>query len=185
MGAEAHILWRRLDRPGHDACRLWSEGALWRLEGMAVWMSDHGPAQLGYEISVHQSWITHSTRVMGRMGRQPVSLSIHRDDAGNWRVNGEALPEMTGLPDIDLGFTPATNLMPIRRLRASRTEAADICAVWLDSEDGQLKRLPQHYAVLPGGHWRYRSPSHEYQADLTVDGDGFVTLYPDLWSKEG
>lgn len=184
MASGAHILWRRLDLPGHDACRLWSEGAHWRFEGMAVWLGPQGPAQFAYEISVDEGWITHSARVMGRSGKRAISLSIHRDDLGNWRVNGEALPEVTGLQDIDLGFTPATNTMPIRRLRGIRNKAADICAVWLDPGDWQVKRLPQRYENLGDGRWRYLSSDGDYQAELTADSDGFVTNYPDLWKKE-
>lgn len=184
MAAEAQIIWRRLDLPGHDACRLWSEGGLWRIEGMAVWADPAGPAQLAYEISVGADWITHSARVMGRVGKRALSLSVHRGETGEWRLNGEALPEMTGLQDIDLGFTPATNTMPIRRLRATRKDDADLCAVWLDSSDWHWKRLPQRYENLGEGRWRYASPSHDYQAELTADSDGFVTDYPGLWMKE-
>jgi hypothetical protein len=30
------ILWRRLDRPGHEAARLFAENSLWHLAGTAV-----------------------------------------------------------------------------------------------------------------------------------------------------
>ncbi|WP_185968465.1 putative glycolipid-binding domain-containing protein [Paracoccus sp. M683] len=184
MAAGAHILWRRLDRPGHDACRLWSEGALWRIEGMAVWADASGPAQIAYEVSASEDWVTRSARLMGRAGKRAVSLSIHRDDLGNWRVNGESVPEVTGLRDIDLGFTPATNTLPIRRMRAARQDGADLAGAWLDPDDWQLKPLPQHYERRGDNGWHYRSPSHDFTADLTIDGDGLVTDYPPLWIKE-
>ena len=34
--AVAAILWRRVDAPGHDACRLDRDGSGWRLEGTAA-----------------------------------------------------------------------------------------------------------------------------------------------------
>lgn len=186
MGGDgAQILWRRLDRPGHDACRLWKEGSLWRIEGMAVWLDPKGPAQIVYEVAVGEDWVTHSARLMGRVGKRAISLSIQRDTSGNWRMNGEAVPEVTGLPDIDLGLTPATNTLPLRRMRSRRMDAADLAAAWLDPTDWQLKPLPQRYEKLDDGRWRYASPSHDFQADLTIDADGFVTDYPSLWVKEG
>ena len=86
--------------------------------------------------------------------------------------------------DIDLGFTPATNTLPIRRMMAQRQDGADLAAVWLDAGDWSLKLLPQTYAKAADG-WRYASPSHDFEADLAVDGDGFVTDYPGLWTREG
>ncbi|AUH32484.1 putative glycolipid-binding domain-containing protein [Paracoccus tegillarcae] len=182
VGAGAHIIWRRLDLPGHDACRLWSEGAQWRLEGMAVWADALGPAQLAYEVSVDEDWITHSARIMGRVGKRALSLSVHRGEAGEWRVNGEAVPEVSGLRDIDLGFTPATNTLPIRRMRAARQDSADIAAAWLDPEDWRLKPLPQHYE-RQGDAWRYAAGSG-FSTTITIDGDGLVTDYPPLWTQE-
>lgn len=185
MGGNAQILWRRLDLPGHDACRLWSEGSLWRIEGMAVWLAGTGPAQMAYEVSAGEDWITRSARIMGRAGKRAVSLSIHRDGMGNWRMNGESVPDVTGLPDIDLGFTPATNTLPIRRMRSTRQQAADSAAAWLDADYWQLKPLPQRYERRGDSLWHYRSHSHGFAADLTIDGDGLVTDYPPLWVKEG
>lgn len=182
-GRDAHILWRRLDLPGHDACRLWTDSGMWRIEGMAVWDDARGPAQIAYEISAGDDWITHSARLMGRVGPQAVSLSIHRDSTGNWRVHGEAVPEVTGLQDIDLGFTPATNTLPIRRLRAARQDSADIAAAWLDPGDWQLKPLPQHYRQQGPDRWLYRSASG-FETIMTIDGNGLVTDYPPVWIKE-
>lgn len=183
MAGDAHILWRRLDRPGHDACRLWSESGHWRIEGMAVWSDPRGPAQLAYEVSASDTWITHSARIMGRVGKQALSLSIHRDETGNWRMNGEPIPEVTGLQDIDLGFTPATNTLPLRRLRSTRQPAADIAAAWLDPEDWQIKPLAQHYAQQDD-RWLYRA-GDSFETTMTIDADGLVTDYPPLWVKEG
>lgn len=178
------ILWRRLDRPGHDACWQWSEGDRQGLDGVAVWQDAAGPAQMAYHVSCDGNWLTRAVRVQGRVGARDLTLSIHRDEAGNWRANGEELPDVTGLTDIDLGFTPATNTLPIRRMMARRQAGADLAAVWLDAEDWRLKRLPQSYAQAGQG-WRYASPTHDFTADLAVDADGFVTDYPGLWVKEG
>jgi len=32
------VLWRRLDTPGHDVCRLEKSDAGWKLEGVAVFL---------------------------------------------------------------------------------------------------------------------------------------------------
>ena len=178
------MLWRRLHQPGHDACWLWQDGERQGLDGVAVWLDDAGPAQMAYHVSCDAAWLTRAVRVQGRVGARDLTLSIHRDEAGTWRANGEELPDFVGLTDIDLGFTPATNTLPIRRMTALGQDRADLAAVWLDAEDWTLKRLPQRYE-LGGQGWRYASPTHDFTADLAVDHDGFVTDYPGLWVKEG
>ena len=51
MGADPQILWRRLDLPGHDACRIWQDGDVQGLDGVAVWRDPSGPAHLAYHIA--------------------------------------------------------------------------------------------------------------------------------------
>jgi hypothetical protein len=53
--------------------------------------------------------------------------------------------ETEGLCGIDLGFTPATNLNPVRRLSLEVRQAADATAAWLDPSDWHLKRFVQQY----------------------------------------
>ena len=177
------ILWRRLDLPGHDCCRIWEQDGRRGLDGVAVWMDAAGPAHLAYLIACDDAWVTRSVRVQGRVGPRELTLSIHRGETGTWNLSGEELPDFHGLQDIDLGFTPATNTLPIRRLRQQGREDADLAAVWLDPSDWALKRLPQRYRKTQAG-WDYASPLHRFQAELRVDADGFVTDYPGLWIKE-
>ncbi len=183
MAGDPQILWRRLDLPGHDTCRIWAEGDRVGLDGTAVWLDASGPAHLSYFVTCDESWITRSARVQGRVGGRDLTLSIHRNVSGAWTMAGEELPEFHGLREIDLGFTPATNTLPIRRMRQQRREAEDVAAVWLDPSDWSLKRLAQHYARTQDA-WTYASPRHDFQAELRVDSDGFVTDCPDLWIEE-
>lgn len=181
MARDPQILWRRLDLPGHDTCRIWQDGGRRGLDGAAVWADPSGPAHLAYLVTCDEGWITRSVRVQGRVGLQEITLSIHRDDLGNWRAAGEELSEFSGLQDIDLGFTPATNTLPIRRMMQQGQSDAALAAVWLDPADWSLKRLPQTYQRAEGG-WDYTSDG--FAARLATDASGFVTDYPGLWIKE-
>jgi len=44
------ILWRRLDRPGHEAARITAEQSAWRLTGCAVFEDEGKPCRLEYSI---------------------------------------------------------------------------------------------------------------------------------------
>ena len=59
---------------------------------------------------------TTEGHVWGWRGRDAVDLRLHRDSAGTWTLNDELCAEVQGCMDLDLSFTPATNLVPLRRL---------------------------------------------------------------------
>lgn len=184
MGMVADILWRRLDDPGHDACRLSRHFGGWQLQGAAVWRHAEGPAALSYLVECNTHWITQRAEVRGQVGERALDLVLLRDAAGDWTMNGQAIPEVAGATDIDLGFTPATNTLPLRRLLALGQARADLVAAWLDARDWRLKSLAQSYLHEGGERWRYLSPAHGFSALLAVDGNGFVTDYEGGWRRE-
>lgn len=64
----ASVLWRRLDTPGHDACRLEGTDAGWKLDGTAVFREDRLPARLTYQVTCDLAWRTKEGRVHGWLG---------------------------------------------------------------------------------------------------------------------
>jgi uncharacterized protein len=174
------VLWRRLDVPGHDACRIVRAGMGWTIEGMAVFMERGVPASLSYRIVCDQGWVTRHGRLSGWAGRATIDLAIARDPDGRWSLNGIPLPELDGLADLDLGFTPATNTNAIRRMRLAEGEHSQIIAAWLDPSDWKLKSLEQTYERVERHIYDYRSPRHDFRARLRMDEFGVVVDYPGL-----
>lgn len=188
MTHETIHLWRRLDTPGHDACRFRHDGLGWVIEGSAVFRHAGGIAALSYRLRCDDAWASRSTSVQGWIGAEPLAIEIARtegaDGVWGWTVDGQDRPELAGLADIDLGFTPATNANAIRRLGLSVGEAADSVAVWLDDTDWSVKPLPQSYRRVAVDGYDYTSPLHHFQARLVVDDSGAVVDYPGLWTRE-
>ena len=184
MNPTASILWRRLDAPGHDACRLHRDPDGWRLEGAAVFQAEAGPAHLAYTVWCGPLWHTRRAEVRGWLGDRAVDLTIERHET-TWRLDGQDLPALAPCEDVDLGFTPATNLLPLRRLALRPGQAAEVPAAWLDPECRKLTLLPQRYERLSGTSYRYEAPSVPFEAELEVRADGFVRRYPGLWEEVG
>ena len=86
-----------------------------------------------------------------------------------------------GLPDLDFGFTPATNTLAIRRLALAVGDDAAVTAAWLDPTDWALKPLRQTYRRTGPQTYAYASPDTGYQTTLTCNDFGVVTDYPGLW----
>ena len=78
------ILWRRLDREGHEAARLESRGAGWQLSGAAVFAHEGQACALRYVILCDPSWRTVSANVAGWVGEEPVEVEILRAARGRW-----------------------------------------------------------------------------------------------------
>ncbi|MFS2099082.1 putative glycolipid-binding domain-containing protein [Variovorax sp. Varisp85] len=186
MQTVASILWRRLDVPGHDACRLERNASAWQLDGAAVFRLEDGRnGQLHYRVRCDLHWHTQWGTVRGWLGDSAVDLSIARDAHGRWKLNDEAVPDLSHCVDLDLGFTPATNLLQLRRLNLAKGEGADAPAAWVDLDGGGvLSELMQRYERRSDTEYAYEAKRFDYAATLGVTQDSFVRDYPRLWVAE-
>ncbi|HVV51459.1 MAG TPA: putative glycolipid-binding domain-containing protein [Polyangia bacterium] len=175
------IRWRSLHRPGFDRCALEPAPAGARLVGSASYTAESGPARLDYRVACDRAWRTTDARVAGTLAGRTVELAFTRTADALWTMNGAPVSVVRGCLDLDLGFTPATNLLAIRRLALAVGQTAPAPAAWLDVEAGTLSVLPQRYERRSATTYWYEAPSVGYQALLEVDASGFVTRYPGLW----
>lgn len=176
--------WRALDREGEDTCRLSRADQGWLLVGHARFRDDLGFAELDYVVRCDDEWQTLSADVAGQHDGREVQVRILRE-GGLWWLNDTEQPEVAGARDVDLSFTPATNLMPLRRLMASKDNTQNVTAAWLRYPIAVLKRLDQTYSLTsrPGA-VSYAAQQTKYETELAADDSGFVTLYPGLWEGE-
>jgi hypothetical protein len=178
------ILWSRTDVPGHDACALWDMESGWCLAGTAIFALEGQPCHLAYEVDCDTTWRTRSVKVTGSIGRHVVELTIVAMPGARWELNGMEQPEAAGCIDVDLNFTPATNLVAIRRLALHIGHASDAPAAWLRFPELKLEKLQQRYHRVTLNTYDYQAPSVGYAAPLQVSDLGFVTQYPGLWALE-
>ena len=118
------ILWRRVDRPGHESARVRSVDAGWQLEGSAVFVENSQPVRLDYRVICDRNWNSRAATVVGWLGDATVDIDVRVSDDGQWSVNGELQPGVTRCLDLDLNFSPSTNLLPVRRLDLAVGEVA-------------------------------------------------------------
>src|SRR6185436_2911749 len=119
------VLWRRTDVAGHETARLLGT----TISGAAVFEHD-GATRLDYEVVCDDSWRTRTAWVSGWVVAGLVRVRIE-NDGGVWTLNGDAVRDVEGCIDIDLNFSPSTNLLPLRRLNLAIGEEAEVRAAWL------------------------------------------------------
>ncbi|MDP9424418.1 MAG: putative glycolipid-binding domain-containing protein [Pseudomonadota bacterium] len=182
MSNLAVALWRRLDRPGHDAAVLERTGDGWALTGFAAF-SENGITGVRYQVALGADFTTRSSRIDGFRDGRPF---VHEFRRGNdWYLDGRTVDGLGDLVHLDFGFTPATNLQQLRHAGLQEGEEAEIPAAWFDIGEASLTRLPQHYRRLGEDRYQYHSPTASYSAVLELAPNGFVRVYPGLWEMEG
>ena len=184
LTGEQSILWRRLDRLGHEFARVYSQDTSWILAGTAVLVHEHRACRLDYSIGCDSAWQTAACRVTGWLGNQSIDVDISVDPNGHWLLNGTECPAVAGCIDVDLNFSPSTNLLPIRRLDLEIGAEAEVQAAWLRFPSFQLERLDQRYRRLSLETYRYESAGGSFVTELQVNSAGLVTLYPNLCEAE-
>src|SRR4051812_16348800 len=122
----SRILWQRLDFPGHEICTLEAIDSGWALHGNAMFVYESKACDFEYSIRCDASWRTQSVLIRGDIGGHEKSIDIKCNEVAEWRVNDVQLPELSGCIDVDLGFSPSTNLLPIRRLTLAIGERANV-----------------------------------------------------------
>lgn len=178
------IIWRRLDLPGHEFATLERRDDGWQLSGTAIFSHNRTPIKLDYHVLCDAGWQTKSAQIAGSIGKQECSLNVIVDGRKNWFLNGTEFPAVAGCLDIDLGFSPATNLLPIRRLSLERAQAAEVRAAWLPFPSLEFELLPQVYRRESENTYRYESGGGAFVRLLEVNAAGFVSNYPGLWVQE-
>lgn len=184
MNTPFAVLWRRLDAPGHDACQFEQSKSGWSLRGSTVFLDEHKVCQLRYEVLADAAFQTREAAVVGWLGEVPVDLRICAVGNGTWTVNGTEQSPIAGCIDLDLGFTPATNFLPARRLGLSIGEEAQAPAAYLAFPQLKFEVLPQRYKRLSDTEYDYEAPSVGYRGTLKLSPEGVIVFYPDLFLRE-
>ncbi|MCI0420241.1 MAG: putative glycolipid-binding domain-containing protein [Acidobacteria bacterium] len=173
-----------MDRPGHESARLSAERSCWRLAGTAVFVDDGRPCRLNYSLLCDTNWKTLSGSVDGWVGDEVVAVDLSVDSAGRWRFNGNEAAAVAGCIDLDLNFSPSTNLLPIRRLNLAVGQQAEVKAAWLHFPGFALEPLSQIYRRVSTTTYRYESVGGTFATELQIDEAGFITVYPKVWERE-
>jgi len=176
------ILWRALDHPGHEAARLVDLDLGWRLEGAGAFVDEGRVCSLTYRIDIDDAWQTRSASVIGWAGDRDIHLEILVDHDLRWWMNRAEVESVAGCIDIDLNFSPSTNVLPIRRLDLNVGDEALVRAAWLRFPSFELEVLEQRYRRLTRDKYTYTSG--EFTAEITVNETGLATEYAGLWVAE-
>lgn len=181
------VFWRRLDIPGGEYCALGGGEDGWELRGTAVAVMDGMPLAATYVVACDAGWRTRRVEVSLQDGAGTRSLVLTVDAARRWWRDGREIAAVRGCVDVDLGISPSTNTLPLRRLGVDRTGVAHLTAAWVRFPELTVEPLDQRYTPLGPGRCRYESLVGDevvYEAELTLDDRDMVVRYAGVWVRE-
>jgi hypothetical protein len=197
-GSRRLVIWR-----GLDAWRSEVASIDLRADGITASGTQIGFAPMAYRLDylldASSGFVTRRLEVTAEGRGWSRTLDLRREATGAWTARAHAhgdvdLPDPGGdvgtfadALDCDLGFSPLTNLMPIRRSRLHEREgAADFLMAWVSVPDLSVVASAQRYehvrATDDGSIVRYvdRGLFPGFTADLRLDPSGVVERYPEL-----
>jgi hypothetical protein len=183
--AQDFILWKSIQFPGHEACRMVYRARQWHVDGVAVFSYGEKPCQLSYAIRCGPTWETRSASVKGWVGNKRIQIRLNVDAKRHWSLNEIAIPQVSGCVDLDLNFSPSTNTIAIRRLELAPSEQQEIETAWLRFPSFTLEALKQTYQRMGEDLYLYLSGGGHFAANLKVNQSGLVIDYPGIWQLEG
>ena len=174
------LIWHSATLGSMEHFEWYSRAGRTHWQGVVVLPIDEQPAHIVYRIEIDQEWRTRWVEVTIHQAGRLRRMELEADDSGRWTGFGGVLTELAGCIDIDLGWSPVTNTLPIRRVPLAVGESATIEAAWIRFPELVVQRSAQTYERIARDVWQYRS--NGFSADLLVDEDGLVRRYgDDVW----
>jgi hypothetical protein len=177
------VAWRRSDEiQADETCTLTVRDSGISLVGTVLGAEAGLPVRVEYRVLAGADGLTTATHVRDLRGFETRTVVIERSAKGAWSIGGKAVRALKGCTDVDLGCSPSTNTLPIRRLRLVVGGSATIQAAWVRFPELTVVKAAQTYSRID--EFTYRYASGDFEAELTVDDDGLVTSYA-VWQRTG
>ncbi|MET9021558.1 putative glycolipid-binding domain-containing protein [Actinopolymorpha sp. NPDC004070] len=162
--------------------------------------ADPVPYRLEYALTTGDDYATSSLRVHAfGVGWRRV-LELRRDGAGRWEILADAEGHLDAPPpggdarlygdalDCDLGLSPLTNTMPVRRHGLlTGGGPVELLTAWVSVPDLSVRPSRQRYTHVraDGDGAVVRFDSDDFTADVVFDRDGLVLDYPGIAHRVG
>ena len=177
------VAWRRSDEVATDEhCTLTLRDGGLSLVGTVLGAEGGLPVRVEYQVHADGAGVTTAAHVRDLRGFEQRAMTLERDPKGNWSVDGTVVKTLKNCTDVDLGCSPSTNTLPIRRLRLGVGATKTIQAAWVRFPELTVVKAAQTYTRID--EYTYRYASGDFSAELTVDDDGLVAAYAE-WQRTG
>lgn len=176
-------LWKWLQGTGLERFEFLRAADGWIFRGTILTLAADAAAEAKYEIVCDHLFRTRAATVSVRDAAGERRLEIAAQD-GCWFENDRENQTVAGAIDIDLGWSPSTNTLPVRRLGLEIGQTSgEFIAAWVRFPELTLQPLPQEYFRLEDRKYRYSSRGGAFVANLLIDDEGLALDYEGFWQR--
>jgi hypothetical protein len=152
-------------------------------DGLVIGIEENAAFRIHYQISCDLQWRVREV-IVRSLDENEQTIRFVSDGFGHWTdETGSHMSGLDGCLDVDITATPFTNTLPIRRLSLTSGESAEIKVVYFIIPEMQVRVDPQKYTCLGSGKYKFESLDSGFTAVITVDADGLVEDYPELFKR--
>jgi hypothetical protein len=188
---------------------IWRGVEEWLAEAASIDLDDGGlsasgiqlgahpvPYRVDYRLDATDGFVTRELELLSVSVEWRRLLVLRHDGSGGWSAELEdagdppgtawdgELPDLAEARDIDIGFSPLTNSMPILRHRLDRVGSRDFVMAWVSIPDLSVSASKQRYEHVHAGDAgatvRFFEVDGGFTAELELDRDGLLVFYPGL-----
>lgn len=184
MAHDRRLIWRRnLDGLSFELAELSFVRGAPVLKGRVMVAEAGAPMMVDYRVACDRDWRTREVRIRQEYRGAGRAMRLRQPRPGTWLRDGRAAPDLEGCLDVDLGVSPSTNLLPIRRLALPEGGRGEIRAAWVRFPELTVTAAPQAYEHLGPRRYRYLSLDSGFAAILELDDVGLPVVYGDIWER--
>jgi uncharacterized protein len=180
------LIWQSLDAPGFEHVRLDDGHPGWDVYDSMLVREEGGQTRRGgYTLILDKAWRTLELRIMVEQAPGSMAaLHLLATGDGRWADAEERpIPALDGCIDVDIQWSPLTNTLPVRRLDLAPGAEQEIRVAYIELPSLTVRPVVQRYTRVDERTVRYASETRDFMRDLTLDGDGLVVAYPDLFTR--
>ncbi|MGK4566276.1 putative glycolipid-binding domain-containing protein [Flavobacterium sp. 3HN19-14] len=177
------INWKGLDKiSSNENCRVEKTDSGYIASSNVTGILDDISYHCEYEIMTDNQWKTIGFQLTIRVGWKELVLEIQKSH-GKWIGENGELSDFDDCHDIDISVTPFTNTLPINRLSLEIGQPQTIKVIYIDVLKQEVYPIEQIYTKISKHTYRYENTTNDFKAEITVDDNGFVIDYPNLFGR--
>ena len=171
-----------MDQRSFEECTISALPDGFNLAGRIIAAHEDEPLVIAYEIRCAADWSAQTIAIDQVLGNTPRRLQLARTGDG-WLVDGAPDARLDGCAEPDLGLTPSTNALAIRRLDLAIGQAATIACAWVKFPALSVEPALQRYERLGERDYRYTNVASGFTALVTVDELMLPVSYEGIWTR--
>jgi hypothetical protein len=177
------VVWRRnCDDRSFEECVVTAAPGGFGVAGHVIAVQDGAPLIVRYDIDCDDAWSARSVTIEQRLGDETRHLKLERAGDG-WLVDAVRDALLDDCAEPDLGLTPSTNALAIRRLDLAIGQAAEIACAWVKFPALSVEPSLQRYERLGEHDYRYTNVASGFTAVVTVDELALPVSYEGIWTR--